>query len=133
MFVYLAPAAGGLETEATFMNPLAAITWAQIVVTALFVVICVLLILVILIQKGRGGGLSSAFGGAGGYSAFGAKTGDVFTWITVALTFLFILMAVIGNYMFVPPPVTTLPPPEAVAPGTAIPETPAEAPTPAPQ
>ena len=36
----------------------------------------------ILIQKGRGGGLSGAFGGGGGSSAFGAKTGDVLTWAT---------------------------------------------------
>jgi preprotein translocase subunit SecG len=74
----------------------------QAIVGILFILICILLILVILVQKGRGGGLAGAFGGAGGHSAFGAKTGDVFTWITVGLTFAFILMAVIGNYVFVP-------------------------------
>ncbi|GMV95973.1 MAG: preprotein translocase subunit SecG [Phycisphaerae bacterium] len=83
------------------MNPLAA-TWGQIAITFFFAVICILLILIILLQKGRGGGLAGAFGGAGGYSAFGAKTGDVFTWITVALTGLFVLVAIIGNYVFVP-------------------------------
>ncbi len=81
-----------------------AATWFQGIVTFLFVVTCVLLILVILLQKGRGGGLSGAFGGTGGYSAFGAKTGDVFTWITVGLTGMFIIMSVLGNYAFVPPP-----------------------------
>lgn len=74
----------------------------QAIVGILLILICLLLILVVLLQKGRGGGLAGAFGGAGGHSAFGAKTGDVFTWVTVGLTFAFILVAVIGNYVFVP-------------------------------
>ena len=56
----------------------------------LFILICVLLIGMVLLQKGRGGGLSGAFGGAGGHSAFGSRTGDVFTWITVVLVCLFL-------------------------------------------
>ncbi len=86
-------------------NMLAETAW-QWVVAFLFVLVCLLLILVVLLQKGRGGGLSGAFGGVGGHTAFGAKTGDVFTWITVGLTFLFILSAVIGNYTFVPRKIT---------------------------
>lgn len=77
-------------------------SFPQAIVSVFLILVCVLLILVILLQKGRGGGLAGAFGGAGGHSAFGAKTGDVFTWITVGLTFGFIVMAVIGNYVFVP-------------------------------
>jgi len=84
-----------------------AVTFWQGVVTTLLVLVCLLLMMVILIQKGRGGGLAGAFGGAGGHSAFGAKTGDVFTWITVGLTFLFVLMAIVGVYTFVPPPTAT--------------------------
>ncbi len=87
-----------------------ALNFWQGTITFLFVLTCVLLILVILLQKGRGGGLAGAFGGAGGYSAFGAKTGDVFTWITVALTGMFVLMAVLGNYAFVPVTQETRPP-----------------------
>jgi len=68
----------------------------------LFVAICLLLIVVVLFQKGRGGGLAGAFGGAGGHSAFGAKTGDVFTWVTVALTAMYVTVAVIGNFTFKP-------------------------------
>ena len=41
------------------------------------------LILLILIQRGRGGGLAGAFGGMGGQSAFGTKAGDMFTKITI--------------------------------------------------
>ncbi len=91
-------------------NTILAVTWGQGLVTTLFVVVCVFLILVILLQKGRGGGLSGAFGGVGGHSAFGAKTGDVFTWITVGLTGLFILMAVVGNWVFRPSPTVSAAP-----------------------
>lgn len=60
-----------------------------------FAFVCGLMMLVILIQKPRGGGLSGAFGGAGGsaQAAFGAKTGDVLTWFTVVLFVLFLLLA----------------------------------------
>lgn len=77
-------------------------TWVHLLITVMFVSVCLLLIVVVLLQKGRGGGLAGAFGGAGGHSAFGAKTGDVFTWITVGLTAAFILASVLGNYYFVP-------------------------------
>jgi preprotein translocase subunit SecG len=41
-----------------------------------------------------------AFGGAGGTSAFGAKTGDVFTWITVVVASTFVLLSIAANYVF---------------------------------
>ena len=73
----------------------------------LFIVICVLLIIVVLLQKGRGGGLSGAFGGGMASSAFGTRTGDVFTWVTIVLTGLFLLLAVVNSLVFRkrPPPV----------------------------
>jgi preprotein translocase subunit SecG len=43
----------------------------------------IFLILLVLIQRGRGGGLAGAFGGMGGQSAFGTKAGDLFTRITI--------------------------------------------------
>ena len=72
--------------------------------TILFFIIAVLLILVILVQRGRGGGLVGAFGGPGGSSAFGAKTGDVFTVITVVMAALFLIVACL--LAFRPPPKT---------------------------
>jgi preprotein translocase subunit SecG len=73
----------------------------------IFVLTCILLIGIILLQKGRGGGLSGAFGGAGGgQSAFGAKTGDVLTWATVALASFFLIMAIVMNFVFRPARVT---------------------------
>ena len=69
----------------------------------LFIVVCVLLIIVVLLQKGRGGGLGAVFGGAGS-SAFGTRTGDVFTWVTIVLTGLFLLLAVAMVMYFRPAP-----------------------------
>ena len=75
----------------------------------LFLIICVLLIIVVLLQKGRGGGLGAAFGGMG-QTAFGTRVGDVFTWVTIVLTALFLLLA-IGVQMLFRPPVAKLDPP----------------------
>jgi preprotein translocase subunit SecG len=74
----------------------------------LFLFVCFILIMVVLIQKGRGGGLSGAFGGGGGNTAFGAKTGDVLTWATSVIFALFVILAVVLNLicdkMGAPPP-----------------------------
>lgn len=68
--------------------------------SALFVLICIVMMLVILIQKPKGGGLSGAFGGAGGSASdvFGSKTGDVLTLTTVILFVLFLGLGVSLTY-----------------------------------
>lgn len=87
------------------MMILAAMTAFQWALCLGLILVCVGLMVVILLQRGRGGGLSAAFGGGGGgTSAFGAKTGDVFTLITVVLAAVYLCIAVIGNYIFLPPP-----------------------------
>ena len=63
----------------------------------LFILVALFLILLVLIQKGRGGGLSGAFGGGGGNTAFGSKTGDVLTWATSIVFGVFVLLAIILN------------------------------------
>jgi len=65
------------------------------VVAALFVICCVSLILIVLIQKGRGGGLSGAFGGAMASGILGSKTGDFLTWVTIVLAGVFLTIAVV--------------------------------------
>jgi len=65
----------------------------------LFVIVSVFLTLLVLIQKGRGGGLASAFGGSGGHTAFGSKTGDVLTWATSVVFGIFLLLAVVLNLL----------------------------------
>ena len=82
------------------MSMLAEMTWGQWLLASFLVFVCFILMLVILLQKGRGGGFSGAFGGAGGSSAFGAKTGDVFTWITVIVAGVFVMLTVWSNFVF---------------------------------
>ncbi|MHC4644786.1 MAG: preprotein translocase subunit SecG [Planctomycetota bacterium] len=65
------------------------------VAAVLFVICAVALILVILIQKGRGGGLTAALGGAGAGGLLGTKTGDFLTWVTIVLVSVFLLLAVV--------------------------------------
>jgi preprotein translocase subunit SecG len=54
------------------------------------------LIALVLIQRGRGGGLAGALGGMGGQSAFGTKAGDVFTRITVVAASCWILLCILA-------------------------------------
>jgi preprotein translocase subunit SecG len=54
------------------------------------------LILLVLIQRGRGGGLAGALGGMGGQSAFGTKAGDVFTKITVGVAAFWIGLCILA-------------------------------------
>jgi preprotein translocase subunit SecG len=90
----------------------------QTVFMILFLLTAVMLILLVLIQKGRGGGLAGAFGGPGGHSAFGTKTADVFIKATAVLGAIFFLLSmatawVVGPEDYAPPPES--PPAEAPA------------------
>lgn len=69
-----------------------ALSWAALSMTLLSI-LSVFLILVILIQRGRGGGLVSAFGGMGGHSAIGNRGGDVFTKITIGIIAAWVILA----------------------------------------
>ena len=64
-------------------------------VAVLFVLCALVLILVMLIQKGRGGGLSAAFGGGMAGGLLGSKTGDFLTWVTIVLVSVFLTLAVV--------------------------------------
>ena len=61
----------------------------------LFLLCSVILVLLVLIQRGRGGGLAGAFGGPGGHSAFGTKTADVFIKATAVLGAIFFILAIV--------------------------------------
>jgi preprotein translocase subunit SecG len=75
--------------------PLLAVSFIMKIVAVLFVVCCVALILIVLIQKGRGGGLSAAFGGGMASGILGSKTGDFLTWVTIVLVGVFLTLAVV--------------------------------------
>jgi preprotein translocase subunit SecG len=66
------------------------LAWTSQVVLAL---LGIFLMIVILLQRGRGGGLAGAFGGMGGQSAFGTKAGDVFTRITIFIAIAWVIVA----------------------------------------
>lgn len=70
-------------------------TLATLLMTLLMFV-GIFLIGLILLQRGRGGGLAGAFGGMGGQSAFGTKAGDVFTRITIGVATVWILLCAIN-------------------------------------
>ncbi len=103
-----------------------------------FVILCAIFILLIMIQKGRGGGISSAFGGAGGNTAFGSKTGDVLTWATSVVFLLFLVMCVALNFLarqtntFFTENQTRVGAPAAQPGNAAIPSTDLDKPTPTP-
>lgn len=62
----------------------------------------ILLMVVILLQRGRGGGLAGAFGGAGGQSAFGTRAGDVFTKITAVMAIIWVFLAGVSRFALEP-------------------------------
>jgi preprotein translocase subunit SecG len=68
----------------------------KILFMVLLLVTAIFLIMIILVQKGKGGGLAGAFGGMGGQSAFGAKAGDLFTRITIVVAAFWIVLCVCG-------------------------------------
>jgi preprotein translocase subunit SecG len=59
----------------------AASTWS-ILLNVLVILVSLVLMFVVLIQRGKGGGLAGAFGGAGGSSAFGSRASDSFVTFT---------------------------------------------------
>jgi preprotein translocase subunit SecG len=63
------------------------------------VILTIFLIGIILIQRGKGGGLAGAFGGMGGSSAFGTRTGDVFTKVTVGVACGWILLSMLMVFL----------------------------------
>jgi preprotein translocase subunit SecG len=53
------------------------------------------LMLIVLIQRGKGGGLAGAFGGAGGSSPFGSRAADQFVKVTLWLAGVWVLVIMI--------------------------------------
>ena len=65
-------------------------------INLLLVLTSLFLICLVLIQRGKGGGLAGAFGGPGGSSAFGTKAGDVFTRITIITAGIWFALAMLS-------------------------------------
>ena len=82
--------------------PFLAVSFIMKVFAVLFIICSVALILIVLIQKGRGGGLSGAFGGAMASGILGSKTGDFLTWVTIVLVGVFLTLAVVMARFYKP-------------------------------
>src|SRR5205085_5891978 len=64
----------------------------------LLMLVGMFLMIVVLLQRGRGGGLAGAFGGLGGQSAFGTKAGDIFTVITIVTAAVWVILACLTGW-----------------------------------
>lgn len=69
-------------------------TWS-ILLNVVVLLLSLLLMFIVLIQRGKGGGLAGAFGGVGGSSPFGSRAGDAFTKITLYLAAVWVLVIMI--------------------------------------
>jgi preprotein translocase subunit SecG len=102
-------------------------------VVALYIVTCFVLVLVILLQQGKGGDIANAFGGGASQAAFGARSGaTVLTRATAIGAIIFVIGAVMLSILGQRGPGSVIsgrstPPPA----GATLPANPA-APTPAP-
>jgi len=77
------------DGEFTPMSIVANVLNLLVILTGLF------LIGLVLIQRGKGGGLAGAFGGVGGSSPFGSKAGDAFTRITIYVAAFWIVLLMV--------------------------------------
>ena len=85
--------------------------------TGLFMVVSTVMILVILMQRPKGGGLSAAFGGSSAGSAdslLGGRVGDTLTWVTVVAFVLYLGLAISLNMSAGPGAAEVAGPAEAV-------------------
>lgn len=78
--------------------------WIPPVLNVILLLATLFLILLVLIQRGKGGGLAGAFGGIGGSSAFGSRAGDTFTRITIFTAAIWVLLIMITIKVTQPPP-----------------------------
>lgn len=81
-------------------------TWVVGLMVVLFIFISLLMVMIVLIQRPQGGGLSGAFGAdaqGAGQTAFGAKTGDALTTGTILIFVVFIILSVVLNWTVRPP------------------------------
>jgi preprotein translocase subunit SecG len=69
---------------------------SQYIFGPILFILSLFIIGVILLQRGKGGGLTGALGGMGGQSAFGVKAGDLFTRITAVAVLMWIFVCALA-------------------------------------
>jgi preprotein translocase subunit SecG len=73
--------------------------WLPYLTMTFLMLVGLFLIFIVLLQRGRGGGLAGALGGMGGTSAFGTRAGDVFTKITVGVAIVWTVLAAVNVWV----------------------------------
>jgi preprotein translocase subunit SecG len=86
------------------MAMLAVWSWVPPFLNIILFLLGLFLILLVMIQRGKGGGLAGAFGGAGGSSAFGSRAGDAFTRVTIFVAAFWLLLVMIQVKILQPLP-----------------------------
>lgn len=72
----------------------------QTFLTILYVLVCLFLIVVVLLQSGKGGGLGGAIGGGTSQQVFGgAGAGNILTRMTAICAALFMALAIVLEFM----------------------------------
>ena len=74
------------------MGQVVFIPWTSTILNLLVILTSIFLVFLVLIQRGKGGGLAGAFGGAGGSSAFGSRAGDLFTRVTIVAALIWVVL-----------------------------------------
>jgi preprotein translocase subunit SecG len=77
------------------VSSMLAVGFAMKLVAVLWFLSALVLVLIVLIQKGKGGGLSGALGGGMAGGLLGSKTGDFLTWATVSVVAVFLALSVV--------------------------------------
>lgn len=81
------------------MGQVVIVPWTATILNLLVILTSTFLIFLVLIQRGKGGGLAGAFGGVGGSSAFGSRAGDLFTRITIIAALIWVLLIMAQVYV----------------------------------
>ena len=110
------------------------------VAIGIYVIVCLTLILVVLLQQGKGGSMANAFGGGATQAAFGARSGaTVLSRATTVCAVLFIIGALYIGIAGQSGPASVVggrgpqpKPASSSAPAQPTPEKPAPAPAPTP-
>ncbi|HKE83153.1 MAG TPA: preprotein translocase subunit SecG [Vicinamibacterales bacterium] len=102
-------------------------------VATIYVLTCFVLMLVILLQQGKGGDIANAFGGGSSQAAFGARSGaTVLSRATTIAAALFLIGAIVLGIVGQRGPGSVLGGRSPQAPANSAPAAPKPAPAPAP-
>jgi preprotein translocase subunit SecG len=71
------------------------VSWMVPFLNVVLIVLGLFLILLVLIQRGKGGGLVGALSGVGGSSPFGSRAGDTFTRVTIYVACIWLLLTMV--------------------------------------